>query len=55
MDTYNILISGCCESEMLDLALDLFNEMKTYGIIWNFVTCDTLSVQEGGWNMGLRF
>uniref|UniRef100_A0A2N9FNU2 Pentacotripeptide-repeat region of PRORP domain-containing protein n=1 Tax=Fagus sylvatica TaxID=28930 RepID=A0A2N9FNU2_FAGSY len=42
VDTYNILISGCCESEMLDLALDLFNEMKTDGINWNFVTYDTL-------------
>uniref|UniRef100_A0A7N2KKG5 Pentatricopeptide repeat-containing protein n=1 Tax=Quercus lobata TaxID=97700 RepID=A0A7N2KKG5_QUELO len=42
VDTYNILISGCCEYEMLDLALDLFNEMKTDGINWNFVTYDTL-------------
>nr|POF12007.1 pentatricopeptide repeat-containing protein, mitochondrial [Quercus suber] len=35
---------------MLDLALDLFNEMKTDGIKWNFVTYDTLikGLRSGG-------
>ncbi|XVF16041.1 hypothetical protein REPUB_Repub09cG0207400 [Reevesia pubescens] len=41
-DIYNILISGFCESRVLDSALDMFNEMKTDGISWNFVTYDTL-------------
>uniref|UniRef100_K4CU11 Pentacotripeptide-repeat region of PRORP domain-containing protein n=1 Tax=Solanum lycopersicum TaxID=4081 RepID=K4CU11_SOLLC len=44
VDTYNGLISSLCDSQDLDSALEMFNEMKRrgVGINWNFVTYDTL-------------